>query len=325
MEQQNTQELLSQARAFNIDFDALLYHLKARILTTLRLGKEQQPRRYDYWEKDKGEFYWYGEVQMPEPDSKSLLYVGEWCYLANHPDVIKNERLFSRAAKRLRNNPFENILKNNPDYKSFKDSITSQKVSLHEDLKGSHDDVGLLRIASLRVLAGGIAAYVDPLYLKRPSHHYPIDLSDDSLTIMAEKAEIGKLVYPSDKTISAAKRLIRNIKEEEGIVDQSIEAIAKGEPFVSEKRSVPMKALIREVVLLSRLLLNTSNGKKNRFPMSAIQCALSLMDKHPSKTQIAKYQALYDDSEDEPITKTTKGYMYEADYALDLGNQHRFR
>ena len=253
---------------------------------------------------------------MPRPDSKSLLYVGEWCYLGNHPDVMSIERLLSRAAERLRNNPFENILKNNPDYKSFKDSIASQKVSLHEDLKGSHDDVGLLRIASLRVLAGGIAAYLDPLYLKRPSHHYPIDLSDHSPTMMAEKAEIGKLVYPSDKTISAAKRLIRNIKEEEGEVDPSIEAIARGEPFASEKRTVPMKALIREMTLLSRILLNTSNGKKNRFPMSAIQCALNLMDERPSNTLISKYQALYNDSEDEPMTKTTKSYIYEAAFGL---------
>jgi hypothetical protein len=161
-------------------------------------------------------------------------------------------------------------------------------------------------LVSLRVLAGGIAAYLDPLYLIRPSHHYPIDLSDQSPTIMAEKAEIGKLAYPSDKTISAAKRLIRNIKEDEGIVDPSIEAIARGEPFASKKRTVPMKALIREMTLLSRILLNTSNGKKDRFPMSAIQCALSLMDKHPSKNQIAKYQAIYDDSEDEPITKLSK-------------------
>lgn len=319
MEQQNTHELLAQARAFNEDLDTLLHHLKARILPTLKLGKVQQPRKFDYWEKDRGEFYWYGEEQMPRPDSKSLLYIGEWCYLGNHPDVMSIERLFSIAAKRLRNNPFENILKNNPGYESFKDSLASQKVSLHEGLKGSHDDAGLLRISSLRVLAGGIAAYLDPLYLIRPSHHYPIDLSDDSPTIMAEKAEIGKLVYPSDKTISAAKRLIRNIKEEEGIVDPSIEAIAKGEPFASYKRTVPMKALIREMTLLSRLLLNTSNGKKNRFPMSAIQCALSLMNEQPSNTLISKYQALYDDSEDEPITKTTKGYMYESDYPLDCG------
>ena len=318
MEQQNTQELLAQARAFNEDFDTLLYHLKARILPTLRLGKAQKPRKFDYWEKDKGEFHWYGEEQMPRPDSKSLLYVGEWCYLVNNPDVIKNERLFSRAAKRLRNNPFENILKNNPDYRSFKDSIASQKVCLHEDLKGSHDDVGVLRIASLRVLAGGIAAYLDPLYLKRPSHHYPIDLSDHSPTMMAEKAEIGKLVYPSDKTISAAKRLIRNIKEEEGEVDPSIEAIARGEPFASEKRAVPMKALIREMTLLSRILLNTSNGKKNRFPMSAIQSALNLMDERPSNTLISKYQALYDDSLDEPITRITKGYINEVDFPINF-------
>jgi hypothetical protein len=155
--------------------------------------------------------------------------------------------LFSRAAKRLRNNPFENILRNNPDYKLFKDSITSQKVSLHEDIKGSHDDAGLLRIASLRVLAGGIAAYLDPLYLKRPSHHYPIDLSDHSPTMMAVKAEIGKLVYPSDKTISAAKRLIRNIKEDGGLVDSSIEAAARGEPFASAKRTIPVKAMVREM------------------------------------------------------------------------------
>jgi hypothetical protein len=317
MEEQETQELLAQARAFNIDFDTLLYHLKARILPTLRLGKVQQPRHFDYWEKEKGGFYWYGEEQMPKPDSKSLLYVGEWCYLGNHPDVMRIERLFSKAAERLRNNPFENIHKNNPDYKSFKDSIASQKVTLHEDLEGSHDDDGLLRIASLRVLAGGIAAYLDPLYLIRPSHHYPIDLSDHSQTKLAEKAEIGRLVYPSDKTVTSAKRLIRNIKEDEGIVDPSMEVIARGEPFASEKRTVPIRALIREMTLLSRILLNTLNGKKDRFPMSAIQHALNLMDDQPSNTLISKYQALYDDSADEPMTKTIQNNKDNA-YSLML-------
>lgn len=37
------------------------------------------------------------------------------------------------------------------------------------------------------------------------------------------------------------------------------------------------------------------------------------MNEQSSKTQIAKYQALYDNSEDEPMTKTTKSYIAEAD------------
>ena len=96
-----------------------------------------------------------------------------------------------------------------------------------------------------------------------------------------------------------------------------MEVIARGEPFASEKRTVPIRALIREMTLLSRILLNTLNGKKDRFPMSAIQHALNLMDDQPSNTLISKYQALYDDSADEPMTKTIQNNKDNA-YSLML-------
>jgi len=314
MEEVDKQKLLTQARKFNEDFDSLVDQLNARLLKKIRQGIIQPPRSYYYWEKKIGELYWYGENQMPEPDPKSLLYVGDWCYLENHPDVIEFERLYFRAAKCLRNNPFESTLQNSPDYQLYKSAIASQKVCLHDDLRGSHDDTGLLHMACLRVLAGGIAMYLDPLYLNRPRFQSPMFIDYDP-TEMALEVGLGKLVYPSDKTISAAKRLIRNIERDGGTLYGlgRVEQTAKGEPFTSAKRTVPVKAMVREMTLLSTLLLNTYNGKRNRFPMSAIQHALNLVNDQTSKTQIAKYQALYDDSDEEPLSNITRDLVAETD------------
>ena len=310
MKEKKHQELLMQALKFNEDFDLLEDHLKDRVLSKITQGVIQRPRSYDYWEKQNGEFYWYGVEQMPEPDPNNLLYVGEWCYLKSHPDVMTFERLYFKAAKRLRDNPFEGTLHNSPDYELFKSAIASQKVRLHDDLKGSHDDTGLLRMACLRVLAGGIVMYLDPLYMNRRRFQSPMSKDCDP-TEMAVQAKLGKLVYPSDKTISAAKRLIRNIEDDGGTLHGlgQVEQTARGEPFASAKRTVPVKAMVREMALLSKLVLNTNNGKKNRFPMSAIQHALNLMDDQTSKAQIAKYQALYDDSKEEPLSNMMRQLM----------------
>jgi hypothetical protein len=99
---------------------------------------------------------------------------------------------------------------------------------------------------------------------------------------------------PSDKTISAAKRLLRNMEPDGGMLDdlEAVEKIAKGAPFTSVKKTSPIKAMVREICLLSKHLLNTQNRQKNRFPVSAIQHAFNLIGEEKSKTTIQNYQVL---------------------------------
>jgi O-acetyl-ADP-ribose deacetylase (regulator of RNase III) len=82
------------------------------------------------------------------------------------------------------------------------------------------------------------------------------------------------------------------------------------------KRTVPVKAMVREMSLLSKLLLNTANGIKDRFPPSAIQHALSIMDDQTSKAQISKYQALYDDTKAVPLSNINRDLITRADLSV---------
>lgn len=316
MESIDTHELLIQAREFSSDLDEVVQSLHRRLLPIAKQGVPQQPISYVYWYKESG----YQNTAMwpdyaDDPDPKNQLYVGEWCYLKSHPNVICSEVYYSERCQVLRNNRFETTLKRFADYKEFKFATAQQRVSLHDDLKGSHDDIGLLRMACLRVLAGGIDLYLDPLRMDLPRFGYPSELDDDykDPTKIALEAKLGTLVYPSEKTVSAAKRLIRNIKEDGGTVVPNLEKTAKGEPYRAAKRTVPVKAMVREISLLSKLLLNTANGIKDRFPPAAITCALNILDNQTSKTQISKYQALYDDTKEVPLSNINRDLLTRAD------------
>jgi hypothetical protein len=326
MESIDTHELLIQARQFSSDFDEVVQSLHRRLLPIAKQGVPQQPISYVYWYKESG----YQNTAMwpddaDDPDPKNQLYLGEWCYLKSHPNVIRSEAYYSERCQVLRNNRFETTLKRFADYKEFKFATAQQRVSLHDDLKGSHDNTVLLRMACLRVLTGGIDLYLDPLNINVPQFSHPSELDDDykDPTKIAVEAKLGTLAYPSDKTVSAAKRLIRNIKsaakrlirnikEDGGAVVPSLEQTAKGEPYRAAKRTVPVKAMVREMSLLSKLLLNTTNGNKGRFPPSAIQHALSIMDDQTSKTQISKYQALYDDTKEVPLSNINRNLVTRA-------------
>ena len=319
MESMDTDELLIQAREFSSDFDAVVRSLQRRLLPIAKQRVPQQPISYVYWYKESG----YQNIamwpdDMDDPDPKDQLYVGEWCYLKSHSDIAHSEAYYSERCQVLRNNPFENTLKRFADYKEFKFATARQRVSLHDDLKGSHDGTGLLRMACLRVLAGGIEMYLDPLYMDWPPNLHPINIVNEPYhdqTELAVEAKLGTLVYPSEKTISAAKRLIRNINKDGGAVDSSLKKTARGKPFRAAKRTVPVKAMVREMTLLSKRVLNTYNGIRNRFPASAIQCALNLFDNQTSKAQISKYQALYDDTKEEPLSNINRDLITRADIA----------
>jgi hypothetical protein len=81
-----------------------------------------------------------------------------------------------------------------------------------------------------------------------------------------------------------------------------LESVASKQPYPAIKITSPLKAIVREISLLSKMLLNTSNNHKNRFPKSAIDHILALINGVTSPTTIKKYQALYDDSADQYLS-----------------------
>ena len=341
MEHLNNTELLRQALDVNRSFDAVIWALRRRILPALKKGIAQPPRDDVYWQKECGFFQVHGENTfrpqddgtdesnfmswtkrgekgethvglsyavyaehesemvktgeykqvIPRPECR--VYSGEWCYLESHKDVVIREDAYFRCVNNIAENSFLNTLKKSSNYRLFCKSVSDQRVSLHAELVGSHDDKWLLEVACLRVLSGGIELYFDPLRQK--------DDRSAERKANALEAGLGKLNKPSDKTISAAKRLVRGINEDGGTLAglEGIEKIIRGEPFASVNRTTPARAMVREMCLLSKDLLDTQNGLKNRFPVSAIQHAFNLIGEDKSKTAIQNYQALYDDSGDQ--------------------------
>ena len=93
---------------------------------------------------------------------------------------------------------------------------------------------------------------------------------------------------------------LQYIKESGAEIDwmDKLESVASKQPYPTIKITSPLKALVREISLLSKMLVNTSNNYKNRFPISAIQHILGFIDVEVSNTAIKKHQALYDDSAD---------------------------
>jgi hypothetical protein len=264
-------------------------------------GERYVGLNYKVYEECEGEMVEIGEQRAVHPEPSCLLYAGEWCYLESHPDVIVGEEFYARSVKAVAKNTFPEALKKIPQYQLFRHCISIQKppITLHDDLAGSDDDRWLFEMACLRILAGGMEMYFDPLRTNEKTDF----LSDP--TAMALEAELGRLNIPSQKTILAAKKLIRNIQEDGHTSDDldAIQKIAKGESYISVRRTSPIKAMVREMSLLGKDLLNIQNGHKNRFPASAIQQAVTLVGDEISKQGIAKHQALYDDSDGSGLTK----------------------
>ena len=110
---------------------------------------------------------------------------------------------------------------------------------------------------------------------------------------------------------------LQYIKESGAEIDwmDKLESVAYKEPYPAIKITSPLKALVREISLLSKLLLNTSNKNKNRFLISAIQHILGFIDIGRSNSAIKKHQALYDESADQYLSNVN-----DITYLLSEGN-----
>ena len=242
-------------------------------------------------EKD-GQLLKTGRYIPVKPRPECLMYIGEWSYLERHPDVKQKEHWYWNTIKSLTDSSFESALSSHPAYPFFIQNV--DRVNLHDSFKGSHDDEWLLRVCLLRVVAGAIEMYDNPLRE---------DMQDEKQQ-EALDAKLGKLLVPDQRTANAASRLIENIQRVGAEIDwmAQLKDVAERKPYPLVNSTEPKMALVREVSLLSKMLLNTSNGHKGRFPTTAIQNILEFINEEMSDSGIQYHLERYDDSNQQPLS-----------------------
>ena len=335
-------DLTILACSFNNDFKQFLASHDSRILPKLKTGIVQQPINNTYWQKECGCFsentfglfsddtedyvsdcpdwmYWdeydengkfrlgisyaekvekdgqllkTGRYIPVKPRPECLMYIGEWSYLETHICVTHKERSYWNTIKSLTDSSFESALSSHPAYPFFIQNVG--RVNLHDSLKGSHDDDWLLRVCLLRVVAGAIEMHDNPL-------------REDMLISKQQQAldaNLGKLLVPDQRTAKAASRLIENIQRSGATISwmPQLQDIADRKPYSLVNSIEPKMALVREVSLLSKMLLNTSNGHKGRFPTTAIQNILEFINKEMSDSGIQYHLERYEDSDQKPLS-----------------------
>jgi len=334
-------KLISLACSFNSNFNQFLASHDSRILPKLKTGIVQQPIDNIYWQKECGAFQaenlwgreddaldvmslegddlkpncystggyeensgkfsadlWVEEksgwTYTVKPRTDCLMYVGEWSFLETNKDVQSKERWYWNSIEYLTNHPFESALHNNPVYTLFSHNVS--RVHLHDCFQGSHDDDWLLKIFLLRVISGALDMYADPLKENSEPHF--------QRRRQALEAGLGTLISPNEATANASKRLIKHFKKSGAEIDwmAKLEDVADRKPYSTTNKTSPLKALVRETSLLSKMLLNTSNSHAGRFPTSAIQNILELVDEDVTDESIRRYQEQYDDSDEKYLS-----------------------
>lgn len=328
-------KLTALACSFNSDFKHFLASHDSRLLPKLRTGIVQQPINNVYWQKECGAFeatnIWgrqdnlldvsslegdnlrpnchaTGEYEknggnfcenlcvedetglnsLVQPRFECLMYVGEWSILETHRQVADSERSYWASIKRLAHHSFEPAVAKTLAYKIFISNVT--RVDLHDRFKDSHDDAWLLKTFLLRVISGALEMYADPL--REYSEAY-LEKKRQALD-----ANLGTLLIPNEATAKAANRLIDHIKKSGAQIDwmAKLEDVAAKKPYSTVSKTSNLKAVIREVSTLSQMFLNTSNSHKGRFPITAIQNILELIDHDVTDEGIRSHQEQYDDS-----------------------------
>ena len=87
-----------------------------------------------------------------------------------------------------------------------------------------------------------------------------------------------------------------------GGMTHQLEDVADRKPYSTINKTSPFKALVREISVLSKMLLNTSNDHAGRFPIPAIQNILELVDLEKSDEGIRQHQEKYDNSDEKYLS-----------------------
>ena len=174
-------------------------------------------------------------------------------------------------------------------YDRIKRELRSAQITVKEKYQNQIPEARLLELATLRLIAGAILAYGDPL------RDYNRALESGVLEILT----------PSSKAQKAAKTLLEELKDQglhlKSEHDALLDRIAFGEhpysqPQLIENKKLSIKNLVREVSVLSKQLFIIENQKENRFPVKSIQRILDIVSSKASDRTIANHQSLFDDS-----------------------------
>jgi hypothetical protein len=268
---------------------------------------------------DDGSYNW----RDPFPTYKNCLYAGPWSRLANHHDVEQGEYIFERYLKELSDSPFETYLTNgSTNENAFKKpysrlliNLRAAKTSVNANLLNGETHEWLFKMAVLRVIAGAIEMYFNPMRNKA----HDVGIFKDILTSETEQSEIdqsidaglGAYVTPDKATRNVASRLIKHITESGAEIDwmDKLQDLVDGKPYETLRSEQKVKALVREVSLLSRDYLDTSNKQAGRFPPSAILNILDLVGISRTPDTITKHQQQYDEATDKPLSSGYRDFI----------------
>jgi hypothetical protein len=224
--------------------------------------------------------------------------VGDMCEDADASLWTEDMRFwFNHAVDKLVETKLETALNTKSDdgrydgkaYDRIKRELLSSKISVKQKYQNQIPEVRLLELATLRLIAGAILAYGDPL---RDYHR-------------ALESGVLEILTPSSKAQKAAKTLLEELKDQglhlQTEHDALLDRIAFGEhpysqPQLIENKKLSIKNLVREVSVLSKQLFIIENQKENRFPVKSIQRILDIVSSKASDRTIANHQSLFDDS-----------------------------
>ena len=257
--------------------------------------------------------YW----RDPFPTYQNRLYLGQWSRLATHYDVEQGENIFARYLKELSDSPFEAYLTNkSTNEKAFKrpyshllTNLKTAKTSVNANLLNGETNEWLFKMAVFRVIAGAIEMFFNPMR----NNMHDLGVFADIFNSEVEQSEIdqsidaglGAFITPDEATRKVASRLINHIKKSGAEIDwmDKLQALSDGKPYETLRSEQKVKALVREISLLSRDYLDTSNKQAGRFPPSAILNILDLVDISRTSAAIKRHQQQYDEVTDEPLSR----------------------
>lgn len=260
----------------------------------------------------------------PLPTYENRLYVGPWSRLANHNDVEQREYSFEQSLKELNESPFETYLTNgSANEKAFRKpyyrlliNLRNAKTAVNASLLNGETPEWLFKMAVLRVISGAIEMYFNPMRNKAHnmgmfSQRDILSETEQSQTDQSIEAGLGALVTPDKATRNSATRLINHITKSGAEIDwmDKLQDLVDGKPYETLRSEQKVKALVREVSLLSRDYLDTSNKQAGRFPPSAILNILDLVGTSRTTDTITKHQQQCYGATDKPFSTGKRDFI----------------
>lgn len=196
---------------------------------------------------------------------------------SNEEERKDRERWYQSSLDYLRNHTFEAELKKHAAYKLYLKNI--QRLVIHKTFQQSDDADVLRNIFSLKIVAAALQAFADPT-----GQHSSTPLTNRRKSL---DSKVGKYHTPTQQTANTARRLLSYLKAADVKLDwiDDLKAISNREPYPQLKVNSQIKAMIKEITVLSEQLFDPPKSPKGRFPMSAIQNIVEILDDNVNITE----------------------------------------